>query len=145
MDIEKSSAVACMGRGICLSSPFFTRIDVPYLATGDGKRAEIEIGEAVEMACAGYLTYRWALVRKPVGSAAYLEEARLQRVDKPGVYVVTVTASGGWVRTLELCAFTAEQMYGGLRKTDELRLSVRGWLSDPSRTTEEIINRLETK
>lgn len=71
MEIDKSSAVASMQRGIYLASSFFTKHPAPhYLATGDADRIEIEVGESVEMACPGYLTYQWQLLRKPAGSAA---------------------------------------------------------------------------
>lgn len=134
-----------MSRGICLASQFFTKHPKPhYLATGNARRIEIGVGEVVELACAPQLTYRWELTRKPPGSGAVLEGAKLQRVDKPGMYIVTVRIDGGWERVLELCAFTDAQMYGAARAEMELtRLNERSWLNQPGRSTAEVIARLE--
>src|SRR4051812_8037653 len=126
MNIEKTSAVSSMLRGICLAGEFFTRpLDqIWYVKTGSARRWEMEVGEAIEMAVAAYLTYQWTLVRKPPGSTARIDEARLVGVNVPGVHLVHVDAGGGWSRDLELCAFTRLQMFGASpRATDEQRLN----------------------
>lgn len=144
MEIDKSSAVASMQRGICLASSFFTKHPAPhYLATGDADRIEIEVGESVEMACPGYLTYQWQLLRKPAGSDARLEGARLVGVNKPGVYAIRVQTGGKWSRYLELCAFTHAQMFGLAPVSEIQRLNERSWLNQPGRSIEEVIARLE--
>lgn len=144
MLFEKSSHIGAMSKGIYLGSRFFTTKATPYLVVAEGRRIEIEVGEIVELACPGYLTYRWTLARVPDGSAARLDEGRLCGVNKPGVHLIQVRTSGAWMRELELCAFTRTQMFGATtRPTDEQRFACRGWLSDPARTTEQVIERLE--
>lgn len=145
MEIDKSSAVACMQRGICLASSFFTKHPSPhYLATGDAERIEIEVGEIVEMACPGYLTYRWQLIRKPAGSNARLDDARLVGVERPGIYAIRVQTGGRWSRYLELCAYTHAQMFGLAPVSEIQRLNERSWLNQPGRSTDEVVRRLET-
>jgi hypothetical protein len=144
MEIDKSSAVAVMGRGICLASSFFTKPPkANYFATGEARRVEFEIGEMVEMACAGYLTYRWSLIRKPPGSSARIDEARLVGVNVPGVHAIRVETNGGWSRYLELCAYTHAQMYGIAPPSEIQRLNERSWLNQPGRETDEVVRRLE--
>jgi hypothetical protein len=146
MNIDKTSDINSLLRGICLASEFFTRpMDKVWFAkTGSARRWEIEVGEAVEMAYPGTLTYQWTLLRKPAGSAGRIEGGQLLGANKPGVYLINVEIGGGWSRQLELCAFTREQMFGASpRATDEQRLNARSWLHQPGRTTEEVIARLE--
>lgn len=143
MEITKSAEIHVMAQGILLASPFFSGGDAPYHATSEQRRIEIEIGEVVSFGCAGWLTFAWSLLRRPEGSSAVLANATLYGVDRPGLYVVRCQASGRWVRELELCAFTRTQMYGEKNRLEEIRLQSRGWLNDPGRTTEQVINRLE--
>jgi hypothetical protein len=143
MDFEKSSDVYVMAEGILLGSPFFSGGGAPYHATREQRRIEIEIGEVVSFACRGWLTYLWTLARKPAGSSALLSDARLRGIDRPGVYVAHCVAAGRWIRELELCAFTRADMYGVRIPNEEQRLQARGWLNDPTRTTDDVISRLE--
>lgn len=131
--------------GILVASKFFKSPDAPHYATEHVRRLEIEIGEAVTMTCPGVGIGRWRLERKPPGSGAELADNKLVWVDRPGLHRVRLEVPGRWFHVIELCAYTNFQLFGNGPKSEERRHQARGWLNDPNRTPDEVIDRLEMK
>jgi hypothetical protein len=145
MHIEKRADVHVLHDGFHIGSRFS-----PPRAVADQRRVEAEIGEIPEFGFAGSTIAAWRLARKPDGSVAHIQGARLLGIDRPGVYRVVCEVTGRWTRTLDVCVFTTLQMYGtnadGPKpRSVEGRLHQRGWLNDPGRTDEQVITRLESR
>ncbi|MBE7480251.1 MAG: hypothetical protein HS104_09745 [Polyangiaceae bacterium] len=130
--------------GLAVRSKFFGDDHGQGFETGDMRRLECEIGEALRLTPVADMRATWALLRVPPGST----QTRPQelRPDVPGVYVIGCTLPGGWTRTLELCAFEPADLYAQLpRKTPSDRYAARVWLNEPGRETAAVIERLEKK
>lgn len=129
--------------GLAVRSRFFGAEHDQGFETGDMRRIECEIGEAVHLSAVADVRATWTVLRVPPGSTQTRPEEL--RPDVPGVYVVTCALPGGWLRTLEVCAYALPDLHPKHpTKTQSDRYAARVWLNEPGRTTAAVIERLET-
>lgn len=139
--IEKSDSSMSFATGVIVASEFHRDH-----ACQEQARIEIETGEVLTLGIAPRVAHcTWTITRQPPGATADIRASRLHGATRPGVYSLLCTTDGRWTRDLDVCCFTARQMYEDHTPDGQLRLRARSWINDPSRTTAEIIQRLETR